>query len=197
MSTNVTAIEAISPTTRALKLSLPLLAIITLVGLPALYYRLREGLGVTHLGSVVPWGVWVAFYIYFIGLSAGSFLLSTLVFVFKSENLEPVGRIAVLQAFFCLITGLVFIFIDLGHWERFWHAMVYPQFNSVLAWEIWFYNIYIIVLLVELWLLMRSDLARWAQEVRSPIKHVYRFLSLGFQYPTTPAEKGLSAVFCG
>jgi Ni/Fe-hydrogenase subunit HybB-like protein len=189
VSTNVTGIEATSPTTRALKLSLPLLAIIALVGLPALYYRMREGIGVTHLGSVVPWGVWVAFYIYFIGLSAGSFLLSTLVFVFRSEKLEPVGRIAVLQAFFCLITGLVFIFIDLGHWERFWHAMIYPQFNSVLAWEIWFYNVYLLLLLGELWLLMRSDLARWAQEAPSSIKHLYRLLSLGFRSPTTPTEK--------
>ena len=142
-----------------------------------------SGLGVTRLGSVVPWGLWVAFYIFFIGLSAGSFLLSTLVFVFRNKTLEPVGRLAVLQAFVCLLTGLVFILIDLGHWERFWHVIVYPQWNSVLAWEIWFYNFYIVLLLAELWLLMRRDLARWAGEVRGVRRLCYRVLSLGFRCP--------------
>lgn len=158
-------------------------------GLPVLIYRLYAGLQVTNLGSVVPWGVWVAFYIYFIGLSAGSFLLSTLIFVFKNEKLEPVGRLAVMQAFACLLVGLVFIFLDLGHWERFWHVMAYPQWGSVLAWEIWFYNAYIVVLLAELWLLMRCDLARWATECSGPLRRLYRLLAFGFKCPATPVEK--------
>ena len=73
-------------------LILIVLGLVAAAGLAALYFRLDRGLGVTRLGSVVPWGVWVAFYIYFIGLSAGSFLLSTLIFVFKNKTLEPVGR---------------------------------------------------------------------------------------------------------
>lgn len=161
------------------------LGAMAVIGLPFLFYRLYTGLNVTALGQVVPWGVWVAFYIYFIGLSAGSFLLSSLIFVFKNEKLEPVGRLALIQALACLITGLVFIFIDLGHWERFWHVMVYPQWGSVLAWEIWFYNAYIVVLLTEIWLLMRSDLARWARDTDIWLRPVYRLLSFGFKNPAT------------
>lgn len=168
---------------------LGLLALLAAAGLAALYYRLDRGLGVTRLGSVVPWGLWVAFYIYFIGLSAGSFLLSTLVFVFRNKRLEPVGRLAVLQALACLLTGLVFILIDLGHWERFWHVIAYPQWNSVLAWEIWFYNVYIVLLLAELWLLMRCDLARWADEARGAARFLYRTLSFGFRCPTSEAQE--------
>jgi Ni/Fe-hydrogenase subunit HybB-like protein len=171
-----------------------LLTTLAATGLAVLYYRLDRGLGVTRLGSVVPWGLWVAFYIYFIGLSAGSFLLSTLVFVFRNKRLEPVGRLAVLQAFACLLTGLVFILIDLGHWERFWHVIVYPQWNSVLAWEIWFYNFYIVLLLAELWLLMRSDLARWADESRGLARYVYRVFSIGYRRPGSAAEEQARAV---
>lgn len=168
---------------------LALFGVLAVVGLATLIYRMGHGLSVTRLGSVVPWGLWVAFYIYFIGLSAGSFLLSTLVFVFKNKTLEPVGRLAVLQAFVCLLTGLVFILIDLGHWERFWHVIIYPQWNSVLAWEIWFYNFYIVLLLVELRLLMRHDLARWAEAACGWRRFFYRTLSLGFRCPTTSAEE--------
>ena len=146
---------------RSLRILLGLgLWVVAVFGMGALFYRLSVGLGITRLGSTVPWGLWVAFYIYFIGLSAGSFLLSSLVFVFGNKNLEPLSRLAVLQAFVCLLLGLVFIFIDLGHWERFHYVLIYPQWHSVLAWEIWFYNAYIIVLLLELWMLMRRDLSR-------------------------------------
>jgi len=155
------------------------LGALALAGLVPLGYRLASGLGVTNLGSVVPWGVWVSFYIFFIGLSAGSFLLSTLIFVFGNKKLEPVGRLAVIQAFFCLLTGLIFVWIDLGQWQRFWEVMVYPQWHSVLAWEIWFYNAYIVLLLAEMWFLLRCDLSRWAIEAEGVARAFYRTLSLG------------------
>jgi Ni/Fe-hydrogenase subunit HybB-like protein len=165
--------------------------ILAVVGVGALVYRMVEGLGVTHLGSVVPWGLWVALYIYFIGLSAGSFLLSSLVFVFGNHDLEPLSRLAVLQAFVCLLLGLVFIFIDLGHWERFLYVFIHPQWHSVLAWEIWFYNAYFVVLLAELWVMMRKDLSRWSKQVPGVWGKFYRKLALGFQGPTTPEENGV------
>lgn len=166
-----------------------LLGIAAVAGLSALLYRMYAGLGVTRLGSVVPWGLWAAFYIYFIGLSAGSFLLSTLIYVFKNEKLEPIGRLAVLQAFLCLVVGLIFIFIDLGHWERFWHVFFFPQWKSVLAWEIWFYLGYIVILLAELWLLMRCDLSRWSDTASGFPAKVYRTLCFGFRCPETADEK--------
>lgn len=182
-------VARISRPSPLVRFSLPVLAVIAVVGLWALFVRLRAGLAVTNLGQVVPWGVWVAFYIYFIGLSAGSFLLSSLVFVFRNEKLEPVGRIAVLQAFFCLLTGLIFVLIDLGHWERFYYALIYAQFKSVLAWEIWFYLAYIVILLSELWLLMRCDLSRWAAGARGWRRTAYWLLSLGFRCPATAEEQ--------
>jgi molybdopterin-containing oxidoreductase family membrane subunit len=173
---------------------LALLVLLAVAGLPVLCYRLVLGLGVTALGSVVPWGLWVAFYIYFIGLSAGSFLLSTLVYVFRYDKLEPVGRLAVLQAFVCLLTGLVFIAIDLGHLGRFWHTIVYPQWSSVLTWEIWFYNVYLLLLLAELWFLMRCDLDRWAKQSRGrAARYFYRALSLGFRRPAGDQEQQVLA----
>lgn len=162
---------------------------IAAVGIVVLIYRMQEGLGITRLGSTVPWGLWVAFYIYFIGLSAGSFLLSSLVFVFGNKALEPISRLAVLQAFFCLLLGVVFIFVDLGHWERFYNVLIHPQWHSVLAWEIWFYTVYLAVLLMELWFLMRCDLSRWSRAVRGGWGRIYGALALGFRCPETPEQE--------
>ena len=54
-----------------------------LVGLGFLGYRYSAGLLTTNMGSIVSWGLWISFSILFIGLSAGSFLLSTLISVFN------------------------------------------------------------------------------------------------------------------
>ena len=51
-----------------------------------------------NYGSYVPWGLWVAMYIYFVGLSAGAFLLSSLIFVFGLKRLEPIGKLALFTA---------------------------------------------------------------------------------------------------
>ena len=94
---------------------------LSLVGVVSVLVRLIYGMKVTALTSPIPWGMWVVIYIYFIGLSVGSFLMSTLVYVFGMHRYEKVGRMALLSALFALFGGMLFIWIDLGHPERFWY----------------------------------------------------------------------------
>lgn len=130
------------------------------IGSFAIFERIQGGLASTNLTSATPWGTWVTFYIFFVGLSAGSFLLSTMIFVFKMEQYEKVGRDALLVATLNMILAMCFILLDLGRMGRFWHAIRYWNFTSVLAWEIRFYILYIALLATELWFSMRQDLIR-------------------------------------
>jgi len=155
------------------------LGVTMLLGALALVVRVVDGLRVTNLTQVVPWGLWVAFYIYFIGLSAGSFLLSTLIYVGGVKRFEPIGRLAIFTAFVALQAGLLFILLDLGHLERFWTVFLNRNPNSVLEWEIHFYILYMVILIAELWLLMRRDLVRWANEKTGWQKMLYRVLTFG------------------
>ncbi|MDA8213313.1 MAG: polysulfide reductase NrfD [Clostridia bacterium] len=158
---------------------------LTLLGFWALGVRLLEGLKVTGLTSYFSWGAWVVLYIFFIGLSAGSFLLSTMIYVFNMHSLEKVGRIALLSALFALIGGLLFVFIDLGHPERFWRSLVYWNTASVLVWEIRFYLLYILLVLAELWLVMREDLGELAKHGTGWRRPLARVLSLGYRPAVT------------
>src|SRR3972149_6890270 len=130
------------------------LVALLLVGMGALAYRLVVGLQVTNLTSVVPWGFWISFYILFIGLSAGSFLLSTLIYVFGLVRFERIGRLAVYSAIICLLMGMLFVLIDLGRVERFWHVFGQVARGSVMWYEIMLYNVYATILAVELWFLI-------------------------------------------
>lgn len=134
------------------------------VGLIGLYQRLTMGHAAANYGSYVPWGLWVAAYIYFIGLSAGAFLLSALVYVFQIKLLEPIGKLALFTALVTLVAAMFSIWLDLGHPDRAWRLMFRTNFGSMMGWMAWLYSAYFLLLLVELWFAMRSDLAASAAE---------------------------------
>ena len=176
-----------------------ILAIVTfVVGFYGIYVRATTGHTQANYGSYVPWGLWVAGYIYMVGLSAGAFLFSTLIYVFNirrrggvgsvaaaavglpagaefgREKLEQVGKLALFTALVTLCGAVVCIWLDLGRPERVWKLMFQTSFRSIMGWMIWFYAAYFVLLLVELWLAMRADLVAWSSK-----NALTRFLTFG------------------
>lgn len=158
---------------------------VLVVGLAALVFgglgmvdRIANGLVHVGYGSPLPWALWVVFYIYFIGLSAGAFLISSLIYVFGFKRFEAAGRMAVFSALVALLTALLLIWIDLGRFERVFEVFLRPNFSSPLAWVVWLYSAYLALLLGEAWFLMRRDFARGG---RTPTAkgRLYRVLALG------------------
>jgi molybdopterin-containing oxidoreductase family membrane subunit len=131
------------------------LCLLMLGGGIAFYFRMTQGLAVTNLTSTTPWGAWVAFYIFFVGLSAGAFLLSSLVYVFGMYQFERIGRAALLSAIVSMGVALAFIGIDLGRIDRSALPLVFFHWSSPLSWEVRFYIIYIILLSAELVIAIR------------------------------------------
>lgn len=156
-------------------------------GLALLIQRLNSGLAVTRLTSAVPWGLWIAIYIYFVGLSAGSFLLSTLIYVFGLKQLERVGRLSLLAAIVSLFGAMLFVLIDLGHPERALQMIVSWHASSVMAWEFLFYVAYILLMATELWYLMRDDLFRASQTEGGIRGALARVLAFGYRRPADAA----------
>ncbi|MFQ5929610.1 MAG: NrfD/PsrC family molybdoenzyme membrane anchor subunit, partial [Acidobacteriota bacterium] len=155
-----------------------ILSIVTLAGIWVVLNTLLEGHIHSNTTQHVPWGLWVALYIYFLGISEGSFLLSTLVYVFGVKRLEAVGPLALLQALGCVLLGGFLVVMDLGHPFRVY--MVLTSFNptSVMSWMGLFYNFYILIVLVALYLALRPELVRNVQIGKRPA-WLYRCLSLG------------------
>lgn len=155
------------------------LAVMLLAGAWGIGQRLIDGMAATHITSQVGWGVWVTFYIFFVGLSAGSFLVSSLAFVFGDSRYERIGRDALLVAILSMGLATCFISLDLGRIERLWHTVWYMNITSILAWEVRFYGLYITLMLAELWLSMRTDLIRLAAGETGFKGRLAKFLSFG------------------
>ena len=52
--------------------------------------------------------------------------------------------------------GLLMIGFDLGHLERAYLVIFRPQFHSMMAWMVWLYAAYLILVVAMLWLSLRS-----------------------------------------
>lgn len=109
-----------------------------IIGSYGLYSRLFLGHLANNYGNYVTWGLWVSTYLYFIGLSVGSFLIGS---IFK--QVRKISRLVALGAY---IGGLLAIWLDLGHMGRFYRALVSPNFSSPISWLVWFYCLYFILL---------------------------------------------------
>jgi Ni/Fe-hydrogenase subunit HybB-like protein len=134
------------------------------VGAVGMYWRLTAGHRMANYGELIVWGLWVAMYIYFIGLSAGAFLISSLVYVFGVERFRPIARLALFTALVSLLMALLNIWFDIGHMERFFEVYTRPNLFSMMAWMVWLYSAYFVLLLFELWFESRQDLIQWGQK---------------------------------
>ncbi|MCR4318048.1 MAG: polysulfide reductase NrfD [Planctomycetes bacterium] len=172
-----------------LKTALWVVAILMLlIGLPGVYDRLANGHIGANYGNLVTWGLWVAGYIFYIGLSAGAFLISSLLYVFGMKQFEKIGRLALFTAVVTLFLALLMIWMDLGHMGRAWHVMAYSNWKSPMAWMIWLYTFYFLLLCAELWLLMRSDFVRQSADPGWKGK-VCKILKLGASDTSEESEK--------
>lgn len=131
------------------------LAICIVVGGWGVWERMTLGLASTDLTSQMPWGAWIAFYIFFVGLSAGAFLLSSLVYVFGMYQFEKIGRAALLSAIISMFVALALIGMDLGRLDRALLTLWYFHYTSPLSWEVRFYTLYIALLIAELTIALR------------------------------------------
>ena len=152
----------------------------TVVGCWAILTTLRQGHIHEATTQHVPWGIWIAAYIYLLGLSIGCFLLSTLFYVFHVKRLETAAPMALVAALGGLILGSLLITLDLGHPERAYLLVFSFNPTSVMAWMGLLYFIYALVLLAQLYLAFRPGFVRRIETGEGPT-WLYRLCSLGRQ----------------
>ena len=169
------------------------MAVVTVVGIVAYLQQLGSGLVVTGMrglgtGGGATWGLYVAYYVYFIGVSFAGISVAALIRIFRIEKLESVARMGELLTVVSLILAALAILADL---ERPWRAIVnlfefgrpqspfFGTFSLVIAG-------YLFASLVYLYVSSRRDAARLALRP-SPFRGLYRFLAAG--YEDTPEQR--------
>jgi Ni/Fe-hydrogenase subunit HybB-like protein len=159
------------------------LIIISVIGLVigawGMFQRLAFGHIGMNYGSFVPWGLWVAFDLFFLGLTAGAFLITILTYVFRIKLLANLGPLAVFTVLVTLMSEFLIISLDLGHPLRTYRFLISPNIGSMLFWLVFFITAMWIIYVPWLYFLLREQLITWGNDATRAGHKVYRFLALG------------------
>ena len=146
--------ESIDGKSRSYQLLLIVLAAFAVAGLIATWWVIREGIWVTGMTNRIPWGLQIVMAVYYIGLSAGSLVISGLYGVFGKIEYKPFARLAVYLAMLFLIAGLLSILTDQGRMDRvFVEPFVYFNLQSMFSINPILYIGHILICVVYLWAL--------------------------------------------
>lgn len=122
------------------------------IGLPVILLRYTRGLGaVTNLTDDFPWGVWIGFDLLCgVGLAAGGFTLTAVVYIFNLKRFKPIVRPTVLTAFLGYLLVIGALLVDLGRPWNIWHPIIMWNPSSVMFEVGWCVMLYTTVLALEL-----------------------------------------------
>lgn len=134
-------------------------------GVYGLMLRFDQGHAAAAYGSYVPWGLWIAAYVAFIGSSAGAFALAAAILMLRQEKYYPVARLAILVALAAFAVGMTNVWLDLGHPLRAWKLLLQTSWTSIMGWMSWFYVIYGLILLLGLVASIRGKIPPFVQRL--------------------------------
>ncbi|MFH1735886.1 MAG: NrfD/PsrC family molybdoenzyme membrane anchor subunit [bacterium] len=184
-------------------------AVLAGVGLLATFYIIQKGLWVTGMYTRVPWGLQIVMAVYYIGLSAGSLVISGLYGVFGKLEYKPFARIAVYIAMLFLIAGLLSILTDQGRMDRvFIQPFVHFNLQSMFSINPILYVGHILICVLYLWALFyeKKKLTKivatlafgWAFCVHSGTGAIFGFgARMLYESPLLPASFVAAAMASG
>ncbi len=126
-----------------------LLAAVTLIGLNAYCKQLVHGLMVTGMSDEVSWGVYIANFTFLVGVAAAAVMMVIPVYIYDNEEMHDLVIFGELLAVAAIIMCLLFVTVDLGRPDRFWHLIpFFGQMNfpsSMLSWDVIVLNGYLLL----------------------------------------------------
>jgi Ni/Fe-hydrogenase subunit HybB-like protein len=126
-----------------------LLTTIALVGLNAYCKQFVYGLSVTGMSDEVSWGVYIANFTFLVGVAAAAVMMVIPVYIYDNEEMHDLVIFGELLAVAAIIMCLLFVTVDLGRPDRFWHLipglgqMNFPR--SMLSWDVIVLNGYLLL----------------------------------------------------
>jgi molybdopterin-containing oxidoreductase family membrane subunit len=151
--------------------------------------QFMEGLGVTGLTNITPWGMYVQFFNFLLGVGAGTVIVSAAMDLTNARSFTPILRISIAVGAVAAVLGSVFILGDLGRPERAIYFFISPNLGSSMVWDMIFMVLFFIAVIGYGWFSMRADLVKR----RSP-------LALGVNDLSEPAlsrDRTISRIFAG
>ena len=134
---------------RAYWLWLAFLGVLIVSGAAGLLPPGAPGLGITAMRDQVSWGFYIGNFTFLVGVAAAAVVLVIPAYIYNWKPIREIVIYGELLAISAIIMCLLFVLVDIGRPDRFWHLI--PPFGhlnfprSVLAWDVLVLNLYFVV----------------------------------------------------
>ena len=119
------------------------------IGVAAYVNQVYNGLIVTAMRDQVSWGFYISNFTFMVGVAAAAVLLVIPAYVYQWKPIKEIAILGELVAVSAMVMCLLFVTVDLGRPDRFWHLIPkigilnFPQ--SLLAWDVVVLNTYLVL----------------------------------------------------
>jgi len=134
-------------------------------GVAAYVRQMQAGLIVTHMRDSVSWAYYIGNFTFLVGVAAAAIMLVIPAYIYHWQPIKEIVILGELLAISAVIMCLLFVTVDMGHPERFWHLIPlvgilnFPR--SMLAWDVVVLNLYLALnVVIVAYLLYNSFIGR-------------------------------------
>ena len=127
-----------------------LLTAVALVGANSWAHQVVDGMGPsTAMTDHVSWGLYIANFTFMVGVAAGAVMMVIPAYLYGDDQMHDVVIVGELLAIAAIVMCLLFVTVDLGRPDRFWHLIpLIGRFHwpmSMLTWDVIVLNIYLLL----------------------------------------------------
>ena len=125
------------------------LVVLIVSGALAYARQVQAGLAVTAMRDPVSWGFYIGNFTFLVGVAAAAVVLVIPAYVYDWKPIRQIVVYGELLAVSAIVMCLLFVFVDIGRPDRFWHLLPpaghlnFP--TSLLAWDVLVLNIYFVL----------------------------------------------------
>jgi protein NrfD len=135
---------------------------LAVLGLIGIYLRFTQGHLPAGYGSFVPWGLWVAIYFHGVGIAGGAFVIGAGGYILGLPGFRSKAalRTVIVLGLAAILPSFMGVWLDLGHMERAMFIFLSPSFTSMMAFNAWMYNAFVVITVI-CWLLSFKGESLW------------------------------------
>ncbi len=127
------------------------LLLLALVGMGGVSYahQLQEGLITTSMRDQVSWGFYIGNFTFLVGVAAAAVTLVVPAYIYGWKPIKEIVVYGEMMAVTAITCCALFVVVDIGHPERFWHLIPGPGIlnvpSSLLGWDVIALNSYLLL----------------------------------------------------
>ncbi len=144
----------------ALNIAIGVSAAVVVAGLALWFMQLSGGMAQTAMRNLDSWGLYITGFMFFVGLSAGGLIISSVPKALGIAGFGGISKVAVMSSIACTVAAIGLVVVDMGQPFRVWELFVYSNLGSPLMWDIIVLATYLILSCAYLWAQVRAEAGR-------------------------------------